>query len=199
MPADPRDLRRQLNSLAYTQAGYFTAAQALKLGYTYPVQRYHVGAGNWVRVDRGVFRLAGWPAEPEDEYVLWRVWSRNLGVMSHDSALYVHGLSDLVPTKTHLTVPPPFRKVNPLVQVHLGTLGQGEVEQRRGWQVTAPLRTITDVADSLISQEHIDRAVADALERGSVSRRSLVGASYSASERAALRIERALGRMADKG
>ncbi|MDR0626375.1 MAG: hypothetical protein LBG11_03805 [Bifidobacteriaceae bacterium] len=197
MSADPRDRRRQLNALAYSQAGYFSAAQALDFGYSYPVQRYHVGAGNWVRVDRGLFRLAGWPTEQDDEYVLWSVWSRNLGVVSHDSALYVHQLSDLVPTKTHLTVPPPFRKEDKLVQVHLGTLDENEVEQRRGWRVTTPLRTLVDAAGWPISQEHVDQAVVDALERGAVTRREIIAASYSASERAALRLERALGRMVD--
>jgi hypothetical protein len=35
MPADRRDLRRQLFALAATQGGYFTAAQARQIGYSY--------------------------------------------------------------------------------------------------------------------------------------------------------------------
>lgn len=32
---------RELSALAEAQAGYFTAAQALKLGYSYPAQHHH--------------------------------------------------------------------------------------------------------------------------------------------------------------
>jgi len=79
-----------------------------------------------------------------------------------------------------------------LVEVHLGALADNEVEQRWGWRVTTPLRTLVDAAGSAIAQEHVDRAVADAFERGVVTRRALIGASYSTSGRAALRLERAL-------
>ena len=58
MPVDRRDLRRRLFGLASEQAGYFTAAQAKSLGYSYQAQAHHVGAGNWLRVNRGLFRLA---------------------------------------------------------------------------------------------------------------------------------------------
>ncbi|MDR0991263.1 MAG: type IV toxin-antitoxin system AbiEi family antitoxin domain-containing protein [Propionibacteriaceae bacterium] len=44
-------LRRRLETIAFTQAGFFTAAQALEAGYSYQAQKYHVDAGNWVRVD----------------------------------------------------------------------------------------------------------------------------------------------------
>lgn len=60
MPADRRDLRRRLFNLASEQAGYFTAAQAKGVGYSYQAQAYHVAAGNWLRIERGLFRLAEW-------------------------------------------------------------------------------------------------------------------------------------------
>ncbi|MGH3850356.1 MAG: type IV toxin-antitoxin system AbiEi family antitoxin domain-containing protein [Pseudonocardiaceae bacterium] len=58
MPVDRRDLRRRLFAQASEQAGYFTAAQAKAIGYSYQAQAHHVGAGNWLRIDRGLFRLA---------------------------------------------------------------------------------------------------------------------------------------------
>jgi predicted transcriptional regulator of viral defense system len=98
VPADPAVLRRSLNAIAMHQAGYFTAAQAIKVGYSYQSQKYHVDHGNWDRVDRGLFRLPGWPDRDEDRYVLWRLWSHDLAVVSHQSALVVHDLGDVSPT-----------------------------------------------------------------------------------------------------
>jgi len=181
-----------LEARAYRQAGYFTAAQALDVGYTYQAQKYHADTGNWVRIDRGLFRLPNWPSEPDDEYVLWMLWSRNLGVFSHETALSIHGLSDVDPPRIHLTVPPTFRAKDPMVVTHAQVLEGEDIEQRKAWQVTTPVRTLADVSGSDLSQEHVDRAVGDALERGLTSRRSILRRSADLSDRAALRLERAL-------
>jgi hypothetical protein len=58
MSGDRQALRQALYRLAAGQAGFFTAAQALGLGYSYQAQKYHVDHGNWVRVDRGIFVVA---------------------------------------------------------------------------------------------------------------------------------------------
>jgi hypothetical protein len=50
-----RNLRLALQTLAFGQAGYFTAAQAVDLGYSYQAQKHHVDNGNWLRIDRGLF------------------------------------------------------------------------------------------------------------------------------------------------
>lgn len=197
MPAARQDLRRALHALAFTQAGYFTAAQALSVGYSYQAQKYHVDAGNWVRVDRGLFRLPEWPIDSDDTFVRWTVWSEGRGVVSHDSALAVHGLSDVDPVRVHLTVPRGFGARDDLIELHVDDLADDEREVRRGWQVTTPLRTLLDAAASSLPQEQIDRGVADALRRGLITRRRLLRATADASERAALRLERALARVTD--
>ena len=48
MSGDRRELRRRLFNLAAGQGGYFTAAQAKAIGYSYQAQAHHVGAGNWL-------------------------------------------------------------------------------------------------------------------------------------------------------
>jgi predicted transcriptional regulator of viral defense system len=187
-----QDLRRLLEALAFSQAGYFTAAQALETGYTYQAQKYHADTGNWVRVDRGLFRLPNWPSAPDDEYVLWTLWSRGLGVVSHDTALSVHGLSDVDPPKVHISVPVGFKAKDPLVVTHTQELAERDVEQRRAWRVTTPLRTLADVSGSDLSQEHVDQALRQALERGLTTKRAILQRSAILGDRAALRLERAL-------
>lgn len=187
-------LRRELNPLAYRQAGFFTSAQALDLGYSYQAQKHHADAGNWVRIEHGLYRLADWPEEPGDEFVRSVLWSRGEGVVSHDSALAVHGLSDVDPVQIHLTVPPRFRRRSPQIALHYGEVSEADRDVRRGWVVTTPLRTLVDVAAGDISQEIVDMAVADALESGTVTRRRLLRRTASEPERPALRLERALSR-----
>lgn len=191
------DLRRQLEALAFAQAGYFTAAQALEIGYTYQAQKHHVDVGNWTRVDRGLFRLPSWPSSSNDQWVRWTLWSRGLGVVSHESALQVHELSDVDPAVIHLTVPTGFRAQDPIIRTHHGTLDAEETVQEQGWRVTAPLRTLVDVASGDLSQEQIDLAVSQALERGLTTRRAILRRTADEPPRTALRLERALARLAE--
>lgn len=192
MPGARQDLRRALQQLAFGQSGYFTAAQALTVGYSYQAQKYHVDHGNWLRVDRGIFRLPGWPAGADDNYVRWALWSDGRAVVSHETALAVHGLSDANPSKVQLTVPPSFHAKDDAVVLHTADLAGDDVEQRGVWSVTTPLRSILDVAAGDASQETVVGAVADALEAGVLSRRQLLRATDGATDRAALRVERAL-------
>lgn len=192
MATDRNDLRRRLNRLAYAQAGYFTAAQALDVGYSYPAQKHHADRGNWLRIDRGLYRLPDWPSSPHDAYVRWCLWSGGRAVVSHESALSVHELSDLDPATIHLTAGPDFYARDEAVTIHTGTLSESDVEPRQGWAVTTPLRSILDVAAGDVSQEHVTEAVRGVLAAGLVSRRRLLARSDEAGARGALRVERAL-------
>lgn len=192
MPGPSQDLRRQLQQLAFGQAGYFTAAQAKDIGYSYQAQKYHADHGNWQRVDRGLFRLPGWPSEGSDTYVRWALWSDGRGVISHDSALAIHDLSDANPSRVHLTVPPGFRAQDDAVVVHIGQLDDRDVEHRGGWSLTTVDRTLIDIAGGDAAQGIVTQAVVDALDRSMTTRRRLLRLSADATDRSALRLERAL-------
>jgi predicted transcriptional regulator of viral defense system len=140
-----------------------------------------------------VFRLPGWPARDEDRYVLWRLWSHDLAAVSHQSALVVHDLGDVSPTRLHLTVPPGFRAKDAAVVIHRAVLAPGDVEDRDGYQITSVQRTLFDVAASAdMTQEQMDVAVADAVKRKVAAPRGLRHRADEFGPRAALRIERAL-------
>ena len=179
MHRDPQDNGRALYHVAAGQGGYFTAAQAIDAGYAYSQQHFHVSRGNWLRVDRGLFRLRDFPPGEREDLIRWSLWSRDQrgvpqAVVSHDTALTVHDLSDVMPGLIHLTVPKGFRKnVPPSCVLHEATLRPEDVESRTGYNVTSPLRTLLDVSGSALSQEHLNRAVREALERGLVRRHLL--------------------------
>ena len=188
---DRTDLRRALFRLATEQAGYFSAAQARDLGYSYQAQAHHVEAGNWVRVERGVFRLADWVTGVHDEFAMWTLWSRGKAIVSHESALAVHGIGEFESARVHLTIPRNFRMTAPAVVVHCVELPESDIEQRVGFRVTTPLRTIIDVASQLPDEEQLARAIEQAVSEGLLSVRSLRSRAEVVDVRAALRIERA--------
>lgn len=180
--------RRGLFSLASTQAGHFTAAQALALGYTYQAQKYHVEQGNWLRVDRGIFRLAEWPSGLHDDLVRWHLWSKQRAVASHETAAAAHGLGVYNPSKIHLSVPPEFRMNAGALVLHRRHLPRGDITKLDGAPVTTVLRTILDLFEEHSDEESLEEAVADALATGAVTplriRRRLDELSGMAHERA---------------
>lgn len=194
MPADRRDLRRRLFSLASEQAGYFTAAQAKDVGYSYQAQAHHVAAGNWLRIERGLFRLAEWIPDVHDDLVRWSLWSRGRGVVSHETALAVHGIGEFESARVQLTVPSDFTMQDDAVVLHHAELDAEDVQDRTGFRITTPARSLIDVAATAPDEDQLARAVEDARKRGLVSIRSLRTRAESIDTRAALYLERAINR-----
>ena len=192
MPVDRRDLRRRLFALAAEQGGYFTAAQAKGIGYSYQAQAYNVAAANWLRIDRGVFRLAEWVPDLHDDLARWTLWSRGRGVVSHETALSVHEIGEFESPKVHLTVPRGITPRDDAVRLHFADLPAADIVDRPGFRVTNPLRSLVDVAASGVDEDQMARAIAQATTRGLVSIRRLRTRAETIDARAALRIERAL-------
>ncbi len=175
----------QLLALARDRhAGYFTAKEAASLGYAYPHLHYHAKVGNIERVGHGVYRLTGLEVPQHDDLVQLMLWSRDRAdrpqaVVSHATALVVYDLSDLLPGQNHLTVPPGFQKKAPRGCVlHRGRLAESEIEERGGFRVTKPLRTLLDSAVSVhVPLDQYDLAVQQALDRGLVRREALEAAA----------------------
>ena len=177
---DTQDSLRAIYAIAMTQGGYFTAKQAAEAGYNYPHLIYHLRAGNFDRAGHGLYRLPTVPTSEYDDFIRLALWSRNRedkpqAVVSHESALLLHQLSDLLPNRIHLTVPPSFRKGPPKGCVlRKATLTTKEIEEREGFSVTTPLRTLTDViASASVTDEQFAKAVDDALRRGLVRQAEL--------------------------
>ncbi len=185
-------MRRALFALVAEQSGYFTAAQALGVGYSYAAQKFHVDHGNWTRVDRGLFRLPEWPVSEHDSLVRWSLWARGRAVISHETALGVYALGDVDPAPVDLTVPPNFRPRASRVRLHRASLPPDDVVERGGFRITTPLRSLLDVAAGNLDLDLLATAVGDALEAGLVTRAQVLRRADSHGDHAALRIERAL-------
>jgi hypothetical protein len=180
MRSQAKTVSDALFKMAEGQQGYFTAKQAAEAGYQLGSQAHHVKSGNWVRVERGIYRLARFPQSPEEQLVIYTLWSRNRagepeGVYSHQTALSIHELSDVNPARLHMTVPATFRrraKAPKILVLHRAILDEKDVELRQGFAVTRPLRAIADVtAAESVSREIVEQALAEGRQRGLITAR----------------------------
>ena len=107
MPTDDRKPDRSgLFQLASEQRGYFTATQARDYGYSRALLAHHTKTGTFQRAYTGVYRFRDYPSTPREEVVAaWLVLGRDVAVVSHESALELWDLSDLIPDAIHLPYP----------------------------------------------------------------------------------------------
>ncbi len=195
MPGPYKEAERRLWAAAQTQQGFFTTKQAIHAGFAEKTHAYHVRAGNWIREHRGIYRLADFPPGERPDLMLWYLWSQNRkevpeGTYSHETALSLHELSDIMPSKLQMTVPKHFRRSGQLpeiLELHRADLGKGEVQEMHGVRVTRPLRTIVDLAKTeRVDRSQLRKAVGEGLERGLFTRKQ-IGALPDTELRNALR------------
>jgi len=173
---------KKLFKIANSQLGYFTAKQAVSSGIPDNNHAYHVKAGNWQKMMRGIYRLSNYPESEYSQLMELFLWSRSikdkpLGVFSHQTALSLYELSDVNPSKISMSVPEKFqrRSKKPAVLVlYKQSLTKKDYREFMGFMVTTPLRTIIDVITAgEIAREFISQAVRQAIERGMITRREI--------------------------
>ena len=163
-----------LYRVAEGQQGLFTARQAIQAGYDERNHPYHVKSGNWIKEHRGIYRLKNFPYSPDSQLSLWSLWSCNRegevqGVYSHETALQIYDLSDISPSKLHMTVSANFRRsaqVPDILVLHKNTLKSSEWQTIAGYRVTNPTRTLFDMFCSDISKAFIIQIIREGLSRG---------------------------------
>lgn len=172
-----------LYATAESQAGYFTAAEALVAGMERSTLRHHARpGGRFERIGRGVYRLRHFPTSPLEHVVAaWLPLRSAGGVVSHESALELYDLADVIPDVVHISIPRSQRGQRPRAGVQLHTLSRpltdDEIREVSGVGVTSPERTIVDCADAGTQPEQVELAVEQLLRRGLSTPRRLVHAT----------------------
>jgi predicted transcriptional regulator of viral defense system len=150
------------------QDGYFTSEQARAAGLSVRALMGLEHAGHLEREQYGLYRLTRWPSGPYPG--LWRtfLWATRIdpkAAFSHRTALQMHDVSDINPSKIDVMFSPEVRirsEKPPAVITHRRSLSESEVEERHGLRITTFYRTLLDLATDSIAQD----AVADLLDRG---------------------------------
>lgn len=159
---------------AAAQDGLFTTKQAAEAGYSPQLLVHYVRSGKAVHVLRGIYRLVHFPAGEHEELVTAWLWCERAGVVSHQTALALHGLSDALPAHVHLTLPGDWRRrrfrVPADVVLHYADVSPGD----RSWfgvvPTTNPRRSLNDCAREGLSPEFLQHAAKQALRRGLVTK-----------------------------
>lgn len=173
---DVRPDIRGLEAEAYLQNGFFTGAQARKHGVSRQLLAHHVRQGRFERVRRGLHRVRGFPSSEFDQIrEKWMAVGMDKAVVSHESALLLHDLSNNVPDKVHLLLPRRHRGLRrpPGVVIHTHPDDE-KVASTWGdtMPITTPPRTLIDVADR-IQPDQAAMAAREALQLGMLTRRQL--------------------------
>ncbi len=156
------------------QAGYFTARQAGEAGYSWERLSYYAKTGRFQRVSHGIYRLVHFPSSPfEDLYISWLRTGLD-SVISHESALSIYDLSDIIPSEIHITVPRTASRRRRGIRLHTNRFKPEDVTWREGLKVTTVPRTIADVAATGLAKEFVHQAIQQAIQRGLTDRDALL-------------------------
>ena len=140
---------------------------------------YHATSGGSLeRVGPGVYRLRRFPEPPHGHVIAgWLPLARADAVVSHESALELLDVTDVIADQVHVTLPRDKRglAIPPDVRAHYTVRPVGHADRRHvdGVPVTNAERTITDLLRTAGWTEQIDLAVLQSVRRGLTTPRKL--------------------------
>jgi len=174
-----RPSREELFETASEQGGYFTTDQARSCGFSWALLSHHAKSGRFIRIRRGLYRLREYPSSSrEDVLAAWLGADASVAVVSHESALELHELSDVVPGVVHLSLPRSkrYRSATPGVAIHTTSrpFDPPDITVLNGIRVTSAARSIMDAAEIGTAPEQILEAVAQALQRGLATKQQIL-------------------------
>lgn len=181
MPAGPPKNRKPswdaLYELASSQAGYLTTKQAVTAGYSRPLLYFNVRQGRLEHIGRGIYRLTHFPPSDHEDLVPIWLWSESKGIFSHETALAMHDLSDLLPSKRHITLPNAWSRrrlrAPKGVVLHFGDFKASEWSWIGPVPVATAGRSVIDCVRAHVSNEFLDQAIAQGVRRRLFTRQDL--------------------------
>jgi predicted transcriptional regulator of viral defense system len=172
----PGRIYSRLLELATEQYGYVSTDDARALGISPRRLKLLAERGSLARVARGLYRFPAGvvPRTPRDEYMEATMWPAGRGVLSHETALAVYGLSDVNPAKVHVTVPRGYRirrkEVPGVLELHHADLAEGELASFEGIPIVSVPRAIRDAHASHLGAALLGQAIDDGERLGRLRR-----------------------------
>jgi predicted transcriptional regulator of viral defense system len=178
---DSRDstVMGRLYEIAEGQGGFLAAHQAVEAGISRSTLSYHAAEGNALeRVMHGVYRLRRFPTPPHGHVIAgWLAVARADAVVSHESALELLDLTDVIADAVHVTLPRSKRGLRTPqgVRVHFTErlIDQRHRREVQGVPVTGVERTLADLLRAGGWTEQIELAIRQAIQRGLTTPRKL--------------------------
>lgn len=169
----PTATYRALYRLAENQMGYVTTAQAAEIGVQPMALVMMTRRGSLKRVSHGVYRLADFPAHPLAQCMQATLWPHGqVGVLSHETSIWLYEMSKLNGTEVHISVPARLRiqrRIPAYLVVHLADLTTADVTTLKGLPITTPERTVRDCIAAHTTPAIITHALEVGLRSGLLS------------------------------
>jgi len=168
----PKPIFDSLVEIASERHGYVTTRQARDAGVDPTQLRLLAHRGRLEHVARGVYRVPVLARSEFDDLAFAIAWARGRAVVSHESALILHRLSDVNPSAVHLTAPldnHPRAQGSGSVRIHRRTLPSSDVTTVQGLPVTTVTRTLADCLALGTDPAQIRLAIRQARQSGSLT------------------------------
>jgi len=173
----PRSRFDELLALAEQNDGLVTANEARAIGIVDSVLARTTQRGKLERVARGVYRIPYYPTDRLSQYREAVLWARashgpeNVA-LSHETALAIYGISDVNPSRVHITVPKGarLRRQTPKwITVHRGQPLSTDVTTHEGLPVTTVPKSVLDVWKETGKSGLARQAIKDARKEGYIN------------------------------
>lgn len=151
---------------AAAQHGFFTTEQAAEHAISRRALTWRAQHGSAERIARSLYRLPHWPPDPSDELYALQALAP-FGTFSHDTALTLLGLADIIPSTIQFTIPETSRlRSRPGVTLHRSRHGaMSDRTLRDGLWVSTARRALLDAAREGADPDQLVSAARDARER----------------------------------
>ncbi len=172
----PTATYRTIYDLVEDQMGYITAQQAADIAVSRMTLVMMANRGALERVSQGLYRLTSYPVHPLAQYMQATLWPYGQrGVLSHETALSLYEMSDVDPSRIHITVPTAYRiqrRVPGYLTVHHEDLPKADVTMLERIPITTPERAVRDSLNADLGPALIGQAIEDGMRSGRLSETS---------------------------
>lgn len=176
------DADRLLATRAATQLGLISVAQAMEAGLSRGQVSRRVQTGAWIRVVRGVYRMACVPETWEQVVLAPCLAHPGLAAVSQLTAVRLHGLHPSAPPRPDVTVPMGQTSRLSGATTHRARLTPIDIERIGPIPVTTIERTLVDCA-AILGPVRLHAVVDAAMHTKRITARS-VDAAWERAERA---------------
>jgi len=156
---DRRSVDAAIAAIAAAHHGVFTAAQAHAVRCTPGAMRQRIASGRWVVLHRGVYALAGVPRTWEQEVIAAVLAAGAGAAASNLTAAVLWQLTEPQTAKIHVTLPASRDSRRQGFVIHRAELTRADVRTIGSIRVTAPSRTLVDVAATPLLEDAFDTAI----------------------------------------
>ncbi len=163
----------ELAETAADQFGLVTLQDAKQIGYEPKTIVKLAERGQLERVSRGVYRVPFVPGGQMQAYMAATLWPQGVrGVLTHETALDLWDVSDVNPTKVHITVPRthrPQRDIPKAYAIHREDLDPTDVTAIESIPVITLARAIRQCAETHLGRDLLEQATRHGRARGLIS------------------------------